>query len=75
MTTEAYIDDKKLVIINKPTTIRFELSKNVDQNLKHEIDSIIKHNELLAELKIKNMISPLLPKHKHGKDIHGYGRK
>ena len=71
MTTEAYIDDKKRVIINKPTTIRFELSKNVDQTLKHEIDFIIKRNEL----KIKNRISPLLPKYKHGKDIHGYGKK
>ena len=36
--------------------------KNVDYNLKHDIEFIIKNNESLAENKIKNEIEQLLPK-------------
>ena len=34
-----------------------DLPKNVYNNLKHETDSIIKHNELLAEYVIKIKLS------------------
>ena len=50
--------------------IRITTPKDVDKNLRHEIDSIIKHNELLAQHTIKNPISQLLLKYKHGNDIH-----
>ena len=42
-------DDEKLVIIRLPKSIRFELTKKIDNNLKFEVNHIIKHNEFLAE--------------------------
>ena len=49
-----HIDSNKLVIITEPKTIHFDLSKDVDNNLKYEIDFIIKHNEfLIAENTIR----------------------
>ena len=48
-----HIEDNKPVIRIKPKTIRFDLSKDVDNNLKYEIDFIIKHNKSLAEQVIK----------------------
>ena len=41
--------DNNLVITTEPKTFCFDLSKDVDNNLEHETDSIIKHNEILAE--------------------------
>ena len=32
-----------------PETLKFDIPKNVDKNLKYETDFIIKHNEFLAE--------------------------
>ena len=50
-----FIDDNKLIITE---TINFhfyfDLPKDVDKNLKHKIDHIIKHNGYLAEQRIKN---------------------
>ena len=42
---EVRIRDKRLAITTEPKVIHFDLSKDIDNNLKHEIDSIIKHNE------------------------------
>ena len=47
------------------------MSKDVNENLKHEIEFIIKSNESSAENKIKNKIGQLLLKYKHGNNIHG----
>ena len=60
-----YIDDNKLVI-TRPKTFNFYfyLAGNVDKNLRHEIDFIIKQNGFLAEQKIKNEIDQLLYKYK-----------
>ena len=52
-----YMDENKLVIMPQPKTICFDLRKDVDNNLKHEIDSIIKYNKFLAGHKIKIEIS------------------
>ena len=60
-----HIDVNKLAIIAEPRTIPFDLSKDVDNNFKHETDSIIKHNIFMQ----------LLSKYKHGKDIHYYGKQ
>ena len=38
-----HTEDSKFVIITEPQTFQFDLLKNVDNNLKYEIDSIIKH--------------------------------
>ena len=48
---EVYIDSIKLLIISEPKSLHFDLSKDVDNNFNYEIESIIKHNEFLAELK------------------------
>ena len=52
-----YIEDNKLVITTGPKTIHFDLAEVVSKNLKHEIDSTIKHNDVLAEHTIGNRIS------------------
>ena len=48
-----HIEDSKLVVTTGHKTFHFVLLKDVDKNLKHEIGSIIKHNERLAEHTIK----------------------
>ena len=54
-----YIGDN-VVITTVPKTIHFDLFKDIAKNLKHKIDSIIKHNEFLAKHTIKNEIIQLL---------------
>ena len=45
-----------MIMIKYPQTFGFNFDppKNYDENLKHEIEFIIKRNESLAENKIKN---------------------
>ena len=67
-----HIDDNKHVLIPEPKPSHFDLPKDVDNNLKHEANSIIKHNEFLAEHTIRTMIliiNQLFFKYKHGNDI------
>ena len=66
-----------MAVIRKTKTFDFDfdLPKGVDKNLKHEFKFIIKRNESLAKDKIKNEIQQLLPKHKHGNDIHEHGKR
>ena len=47
-----------MIVIKDPKTFcfNFDWPKYVDENQKHEIESIIKSNESLAENKIKNKI-------------------
>ena len=49
--------------------------KDVDENLKHEVEFIIKSNETLAENKIKNGIEQLLEKYTHGNNIQEHGKE
>ena len=46
-----------MIVIRDPKTFYFDFDwpKNVDENLKHEIEFIIKSNESLADNKIKNI--------------------
>ena len=44
----AIIKDNKFVITTEPKTIYLDLSKDVNKNLKHETEYIIRHNEFLA---------------------------
>ena len=67
-----------MVIIREPKRtfyFEFDWPKDVDKNLKREIEFIIKSNEALAENKIKNDIEQLLLKYKHGNDIHEHGKQ
>ena len=61
--------EENIVVIREPKTFyfHFDWPKNVDENLKHEIEFIIKSNESLAENKIKNEIKHLNNIHEHGK--------
>ena len=61
-----HIEYIKLVIIREPKPFHFNLPKDVNINLKHEIYSIIKYNELLAEHTIKNELTQVMPKYKDG---------
>ena len=45
--------ENKLVITTEPKIFYFDLPKDAGINLKHRICSILKHNESLAEHKIK----------------------
>ena len=60
MTMLVRIEGNKLVIIKKPNFFFFffffDLLKTVDNNLKYEVGSIIKHNEFLAKHTIRNKI-------------------
>ena len=68
--------EKLMIIIRDPKTFcfRFDLPKDVDENLKHETEFIIKSNESFAENKIKNETKELLLKYNHGNNIHEYGK-
>ena len=54
--------EENMIVIRGPKTFcfNFYLPKEVDENLKREIEFIIKRNESLAENKIKNQIEQLL---------------
>ena len=60
MTVGVHIGGNKLIVTTEPKKFHFNLPKNVDINLKHEIYVIISHNELLAEPTVKNEIRQLL---------------
>ena len=56
--------EDNMIITREPKTFHFDFNipRNVDKNLKHEIEFIIKHNESLAEYIIKNDIDQLKQK-------------
>ena len=60
---------------SKTFKFNFDLTKYVDENLKREIEFIIKSNESLAEIIIKNEIEQLLLKYKHGNNIHKHRKQ
>ena len=66
-----------MIVVRDPKTFRFNFDwpKDADENLKHEIEFIIKSNESLAENKIKNDTEQLLLKYKHGNNIHEHGKQ
>ena len=66
-----------MIVISDPKTFcfNFHQPKDVDEDLKHKIEFILKSNESLAENKIRNKIEQLLLKFKDGNDIHEYGKQ
>ena len=54
---------ESLVVITEPKTFYFDFDwpKNIDENLKHEIEFIIKSNESLPENKIKARLNNYCP--------------
>ena len=59
----------------KTFCFNFDWPKDVDENLKHKIELIIKTNESLAENEIRNKIEQLLLNHEHGNNIHEHRRQ
>ena len=57
-----------LIRIPKNFCFNYDWPKDVDENLKHEIES-------LSENKIKNEIEPLFLKYKYGNNIHEHGKE
>ena len=70
-----HIGENKLVITAGDKTFHFDLPKDVKNNLKYKIDSIIKHYEFLADHKLKNEIRQLFSRHKHGNNIQEYRKQ
>ena len=64
--------EENIMVIRVPKNCHFDRLKDVDANLKQEIEFIIKSNESLAENKIKNKTEQLFLKYKHGNNIHEY---
>ena len=70
------IEERMIVIRNLKTfSFNFDFSKDVDENMKLEIEFIIESNESLAEKKIENEIEQLLLKYKPGNNIHEHGQQ
>ena len=58
--------EENMILIKEHKTFHFDFDwpKDVDENLKHKIEFIIKNNESLVENKTKNEIEQLLFKYK-----------
>ena len=50
-----------MTVIRDPKTFYFDWSKDVDENLKHKIEFIIKSSESLAENKQKTRLNNYYP--------------
>ena len=70
-----YNGANKIVITLVSKTFSFDLLNDADKNLEHEINFIMKHNKFLSEHTIKNKISRLLFKFKHGNDINEHEKE
>lgn len=75
MITGLHNGDNKLIATTGRKAFHFDLPQNIDKNLRHKIDSVIKYNELSAEHTIKSKTRQLLFKYKQGKDIHEHRKK
>ena len=63
---------ENVIVIKECKTFNFYFDWPIgaDENMKHEIEFIIKDNENSVENKIKNYIEQVLLKNMHGNDIH-----
>ena len=66
---ENIIMEENMIVVRDPKTFcfNFDLPKYVEKNLKPDFEFIIKSNESLAKIIIKNEIEQLLLKYEHGK--------
>ena len=69
--------EENMIVVRDSKTFcfNFDLPKDVDENLKREIEFIVKSNESLADILMKNKIEQLLLKYKHGNNIHEHGKQ
>ena len=68
--------EENMVVIRGCKTFYFDFdwAKDIDENLKHEIEFTIKSNESLAGNK-KNKIEQLLSTYKHGNNTQEHGKQ
>ena len=66
-----------MIVIRDPKIFyfNFDWAKDVDKNLKHETEFIMKSIEPLTENKKTNKIEQLLSKYKNGNNIHKPGKQ
>ena len=69
---ENLIIEENITVWRDPKTFCFNFgwSKDIYENLKHEIEFIMKNNQSLTENNIKNETEKLLLKYRHGNNIH-----
>ena len=69
--------EEDMIVIKDPKTFcfNFDWPIYVDENLKHEIEFIIKTNESLVENVIKIEIEQLFLKYKHRNNIHEHRKQ
>ena len=69
--------EENMIVIRNPKTFcfNFDFPKDIDNNLKCETEFIIKSNESLADIIIKNEIEQLVLKYKHGNNIHEHRKQ
>ena len=69
--------EENMIVIRDPKTFQFDFDwpKDIDENLKHKIEFIIKSNDSLPENKIRNKTEQLLLKYKLSNNIHEHGKK
>ena len=67
---------ENIIVIRVPKTFcfNFDFSKDVNENLKNEIEFFIKSNESIAE-KETNKIEQFFLKYKHGSNSHKHGKQ
>ena len=71
----AHIEYIKLIVIKERKTFHFDLPRDTENNLMHEIASIIKHNKILPEHTIKNEVTQLFSKYEKENAIHEDGKQ
>ena len=69
--------EKNMIVVRDPKFFCFNCDwpKDVDVNLKHETEFIIKSSKSLAENKTKNETEQLFLKYKHWNNIHGHRKQ
>ena len=69
--------EENMIMKRDPKTfsLNSDWSKDVDGNLKNEIEFIMKSNEYLVEHKMKNETEKLLLKCKYGNNIHEHRKQ
>ena len=59
----------------KTSYFDFDWFKDVNENLKHKIEFILKSKKYLAKNKIKTKVEQLLYRYKRGNNIHEHGKQ
>ena len=69
--------EENMIVIRDPKSFcfHFDWPKDIEENLKDEIEFIIESYESLAENKIKNEIEQLLLKYRDGNNVYEYGKQ